>query len=229
MPVILRVLGLNLLAQLGYRLPSRTARTLTSLVLIAANLLPILGVANGSLGVGDVFVMYWIENVAVWLVTIVKISTAEGGATEAQLDDRARMATRYGSAGFFALHYGIFTLVHGIFAFVLAFASGGFKGSALFWTVSMIALVVSHVISLGINWFGRGERRWVSPGRAMFLPYPRMLVLHGSVIVGFMLLGGWDGGPSDSIAPVVFLCGLKTVVDLAFHVVEHWIRRPDTP
>jgi hypothetical protein len=204
--LILRVLGLNLLAHVGARITNPVARTLTSLILIGTNVLPIVGVLQGQLGLADVFVLYWLENVVVWLVTIIRLSTVHGG-------DRSQ-------ASFFAIHYGIFTLVHGVFAGVLAVVSGGFRGGILYWIVVPLAMLASHLISLGVNWFGREEYRVASAGRVMAFPYPRMLAMHGSVIAGFLFV---LDSPSErsSVISVAILCGLKMALDLGFHVYEH--------
>ena len=222
MNVLLRVLGLNLLAHVGSRLPSRVARTITSIVLIAANLLPLWAVLNGSAGVGDVFVVYWFENVVVWFTSTVKILTARGGtAGNVQLAGNAPIA------GFFAFHFGLFTLVHGFFSFIIAALSGGFTGSPRTWLLLLVAILASHLVSLGLNWFGQGEREFVSARRAMVVPYPRMLVLHLSVIGGFFLLLGPGrlDGTNDDVAPVALLCSLKTLVDVFFHVRERLANR----
>lgn len=222
MNVLLRVLGLNLLAHVGSRLPSGAARTTTSIVLIAANLLPLWAVLNGAAGVGDVFVVYWFENVVVWFTSTVKILTARGG-TAGIAEPRSNVPI----AGFFALHFGLFTIVHGVFSFIIAALSGGFTGGPRTWLLLLAAILVSHLVSLGLNWFGQGEREVVSARRAMTVPYPRMVVLHLSVIGGFFLLLGPGrlDGTGNAVAPVALLCGLKTLVDVLFHVRERLANR----
>lgn len=233
MPLLLRLMGLGAVVRAGSSLPPGVPRVVSSALLVVANLVPVWGVLQGDLGVGDVFVLYWVENVAVWLVTIVKIATAQ------QPEDPTRFTMTMNGrrvppdprvmAGFFAFHYGLFTVVHGVFAFVLASATGGFTGSAGFWVVSVLVLVMSHVLSLALHWFGRAERAHARASRTMLLPYPRMVVLHLSVIGAFFLLGGPGGRPAESIGPVVLLCGLKTLVDLGFHLREHRTAPPRDP
>jgi hypothetical protein len=217
--VLLRVLGLNLLAHVGSRLPSTTARTTTSIVLIAANLLPLWAVLTGAAGVGDVFVIYWFENVVVWFTTMIKIVTARGGTAD--------LTGNVLTAGFFAFHFGMFTLVHGLFSFILANLTGGLTGEPRTWMLLMAAILASHVVSLGLNWFGQGERNVVTARRAMAMPYPRMIVLHLAVIGGFFLLLGLGrpDGSYDVVGPVALLCGLKTVLDVFFHLRERWANR----
>lgn len=233
MPLLLRLLGLGSVARAGSELPPGLPRVVSSVLLVVANLVPVWGVLHGDLGVGDVFVLYWIENVAVWLVTIVKIATAQAPEDPTKvtmtMNGRRVAPDPRVMAGFFAFHYGLFTLVHGVFAFVLAFTTGGFTGSAGFWVLSVLVLVWSHALSLALHWFGRDERARATPSRTMLLPYPRMVVLHLSVIGAFFLLGGPDGRPAEAIGPVVLLCGLKTLVDLGFHLREHRSTPPVDP
>lgn len=218
MNTVLRFLGIQLAARLAARLPGRLARLVTAVLLVVVNLLPVWAVVTERAGMGDVFLVYWLENVVVWACGIIRVATAEG--TGLPVGPR----TAGGSmplAGFFALHYGIFTLVHGVFAIVMAALVGLVGGlGQVFLLAALIA--GSHLFSLGVNWFGRDERVVVSPGAAMFAPYPRMVVLHVGIILGFMLIGGPDATSHGAqVTAVAWLCGLKTLADLLFHLVEH--------
>lgn len=183
----------------------------------------------GHLSVGDVFLVYWVENVAVWAITIVKVATARGvgapGSATMTLNGRPVDPAAPGPlAFFFALHYGIFTVVHGVFAFVMAFLAGGDLHPAS-WLLAGLALGLSHLGSLWINWYGEGERWRVPATSAMWQPYPRMLVLHVAILVGFALVlrtvgTGDTASGLEQVAPVLVLLGLKTVVDLGLHLRE---------
>ncbi|WP_210440108.1 DUF6498-containing protein [Nocardioides xinjiangensis] len=212
------------------------APLLSSLSLVAGNLSPLWAVRAGHMSVGDVFVTYWIENLAYWVITIVKVRTARGPGAASRVrmtvNGKPVDASRPGAlASFFAFHYGIFTLVHGVFAFALAFLAGGELHPAT-WVLAGLALALSHLGSLWLNWFDGGERWRVSPATAMWQPYPRMLVLHVAIIVGFGLtlrsVGSADA-PSglEELAPVLLLLGSKTVVDLGLHLWER--RRAGSP
>lgn len=213
--LLLRVLGVQALARVGAQLSGPTARATTVISLIIANLLPILAVIQGAAGVGDVFALYWLENVVVGAATVVKILSARGSAatgpriTSTSIDVTSNRAL----AGFFCLHYGIFTFVHGVFTIVIVVISGGLEAGVWYWLVTVLALVGSSLISLGMEWFGHDQRSRVSPPGAMFAPYPRMLVLHVAVIAAFFFIVRPDD--SASVLPVVILCGLKTLVDVA--------------
>ena len=207
------------------------APLLTSAWLVVGNLLPVWAVWAGHMSVGDVFVVYWIENLSYWAITIVKVRTARGtpgrAAASMRLNGRpVDPANTAPLAFFFAVHYGIFTLVHGAFAFSMAVIAGGGL-HPLTWLLTGLALVLGHLGSLWINWYGEGERFRVSAVGAMWQPYPRMLVLHVGILAGFGLVTrsiGSADSPSglEQLAPVLLLLGLKTVVDLALHL---WERR----
>jgi len=223
--VLLRILGFNLLAHVGSRLPSRAARTTTSIILIAANLLPLGAVLSGAAGLGDVFVIYWFENVVVWFTTTIKILTARGPNEPTERNAQLFGNAMFGNllvAAFFTFHFGLFTFVHGVFSFTLARSTGGFSGDSRTWLILLVAITVSHLISLGLNWFGQGERDRASVRRAMMMPYPRMVVLHLSVLCAFFLLLGLPDVAADAVVPVALLCGLKTGLDAWFHLRERF-------
>ncbi|HET6560307.1 MAG TPA: DUF6498-containing protein [Marmoricola sp.] len=214
----------------GTTKPAR-AVSLSMLVLVVMNLLPIVGVLKGDLTLGDVFVVYWLENVIVGALTVVRILTA---------GEAPAGPSRWFLAPFFCVHYGIFTAVHGVFTGVLVAMVGGtdeLSPAAVLGGAAALAL--SHLVSLGWNWFRQDERSAVTPSQAMTAPYPRMVVLHVAVIASFFLLFALLGaGPGDpfegtsslagSVGPVVILCALKTVLDASLHAREHHAgRRPE--
>jgi hypothetical protein len=221
---LLRILGIELLARAGRRLPGRVAPLFTALLLVAVNLLPLWAVLWGSAGMGDVFLIYWCENVVVWALGIVRIATAAG--TGGPVVRTRSSSGPMSNAAFFALHYGIFTLVHGIFTMFMVVLVG-LVGSLLDVLLIVLAILVSHVVSLGMNWFGRQERLVVSPGTAMVAPYPRMIALHIAIIGGFFFVAGGPGAADDGgqVRAVALLCGLKALIDLGFHLYEHRPRR----
>lgn len=216
MQVLLRILGLQLLAELGARLPAAYARAVSVTLLVVANVVPVVGVWAGWMQLGDVFVVYWLENVIVGLCTVIRIATAEGPETSQQ-----GRTSRGFLAVFFCFHYGIFTIVHGVFTLVMVGFSGGFE-SARSWLWAGLALLISHVVTLALYWFGQGERRFVAPSRAMFAPYPRMLVLHVAIIASFMLVvrSQVENHQAQPLLPVLMLIGLKLAVDVGLHLAE---------
>jgi hypothetical protein len=86
---------------------------------------------------------------------------------------------------------------------------------------AVIGLVVSHGASFAFNFIGRREYLRVSPSIQMFEPYPRMVVLHVTIILGgFVILR--LGQPVLLLALMVVF---KTVLDLGLHLRQHWRRQ----
>ena len=97
-------------------------------------------------------------------------------------------------------HYGLFWLVHG--AFVILLITGHFairfRGSwptrsstpctSLGLALAALALLLSHGASLLLNYVGRGEYLRAAPGGQMFAPYPRVFVLHITILLGGVLV-----------------------------------------
>lgn len=178
------------------------------LVILFANALPLLGVVFAQWSVFVILALYWIENVAVGFVSFLKMLTCQGG-------DRG--LAKFALAGFFAIHYGIFTLVHGIFVLAL----GGFSGKSFYgpadgpanwWLFGLAAACIgaTHILSYAYDFMLHGEGREKSPDQIMWQPYPRMVVLHVSIILGaFATLALGAAWPVIAI-----LVLLKTALDL---------------
>jgi hypothetical protein len=190
-------------------------------LLVAANLVPLAGVLFFRWDVRTILVMYWLENGIVGMLNVVRILSAQ----EPDRSGQASTAAKAGLAAFFTVHYGIFWVVHGVFVMVLTNRGGllgGFQTPLDVVTadpqilLGALALLVSHLASLLLNFFGRGEYRRVSPASQMFLPYARVFVLHLTIVLGgFVVIG--LGQPAALVALLVLF---KTVFDLGLHLLE---------
>lgn len=238
------------------RLARATSTMSSAIVLVAFNLIPLVGVLFWGWNVATLLVLYWVENGIVGILNVPKILLARGPAdpSEGELRINGRVSTsNAGAAIFFLIHYGIFWVVHGIFVFSLpafaSFASGGFgDGSiqqlipdgaggyvlgsldttssanvrwpdmtAVAW--GALGLAISHGSSFVVNYLGRREYLRVSPGRQMFAPYGRLVILHLAILLGaFVSLV--IGSP---VGALVVLVILKMIVDLTLHLREHGV------
>ena len=122
--------------QRGFELYRHTADSRSALVLVAANLLPLVGVVFFGWSLWTILTVYWLENGIVGLWNIPKILLAEGtflpdrtGVGYSAWATRPMPAMgRVALAVFFTFHYGLFWLVHGVFVLVLP----TFFGTGLF-------------------------------------------------------------------------------------------------
>ncbi len=178
---------------------------------------------------GNVFVLFWIENVILGAVTAVKIGTAQG-----RNDKGTDGSPRWARTAFFVVHYGIFAAVHGAFALFIAF-SVGFAPTLEALGLPALLIALRYVVDLATVWFRGGRRATVTPDQAFASPYPRLIVLHIATLLGFaaalsssrsaLLVPGL--GPlldwlvshglyvTNGVLVVTLLMLLKTVADVA--------------
>ena len=222
----------------------RTGSTMLSAVLlVAVNLVPLIGVAFWGWSLMLILVLYWIESGIIGAFNVLKMAAAQGteigipGSRIAiRINGVAGGLARGATIGFFILHYGIFWVVHGIFVFLLpvfagmgsvvngSFAPADFGPLPLDGLIlSALALAVSHGVSYYTKYLGRGEYLRVSPQQQMMSVYGRVIVLHITILGGAFMVA-WFGTP---IAALALLVGLKIVTDLFFHLREH--RRAGSP
>lgn len=211
---------------------------LSAAVLVAVNVIPLIGVAFWGWSLMLILVLYWLESGVVGVLNVFKIARAEGGLglPPATVDGNrvtirlSGMTNALGKGaliGFFIMHYGIFWAVHGVFVFLLPLFAGISATGATPMDfgplpldgllLSFVLLTASHVVSFVTNYLGRGEYRRVTPQGQMMSVYGRVAVLHVTIIAGAFVVGVF-GTP---FAALVLLVGLKTVIDLFLHVREH--------
>ena len=203
---------------------------------VALNGVTLLGVLVWHWPPGNVYLLFWVENAVLGVMTIPRVATARGTDAGQPARINGQPASAAALTVFFVFHYGLFCLVHLVFTAIVAYRVGW---SAGFWFLGLPALLilVRYTVETVWTWFGPGgQRDHVSPGQAMFSPYPRIVVLHLAVLVSFALsfpgragwlsTGGWprvladltDRLPeslrSPGVLAVLVLLGIKTVVDV---------------
>lgn len=199
----------------------RSTRILTSALLVVANLVPLAMLRWGGWAPGDILIAYWLENVVVGVFGVVRIMTARAPY---------QGIPRGFLAGFFVVHFGVFTLVHGVFTVLIA-AAIGLSSSVQSWIYVALGLLVSHAVSLVLGWFGGGERNRMTAVEAIRQPYERVVILHVVVLGSAFLLawtfksslgtGGLDSSIHYRVLPVLLLVAIKTAVDLVSHLRAH--------
>lgn len=208
---------------------------LSSYALIAANLIPLIGVLFYDWDALLVLALFWVENVTIGLFTIVKIMMASG----VQKDKSGIFVTL-----FFIFHYGLFCSVHGQFLTELIgypevshtdyFAEVSFSllalladGAAVLYSFienlapaiwyGIGALVLSRLVSFIENFILRGEIFTSRVGKLMTEPYGQIIVLHAGIIFGAIILEKFNS-PVWLLAVIVVL---KIIVDFEQHRRRH--------
>lgn len=132
-------------------------------------------------------------------------------------------------AGFFTVHFGLFMFVHGVFLFGFVL-QGMHLGKATvdpmspalwlhyLWSVKwgILSLFVGHAVSFFMNYLGAGEYRNARPDQCMQQPYPRVIVMHLTI-----LLGAFVSTVMPAAGPVlVIFVAAKILADVHAHLKE---------
>lgn len=198
-------------------------------LLVVANLVPLAGVLFLDWDIAALVVLYWSENLVLGLYTLLKMFTVNPlGAVPMGL--------------FFAIHYGGFCAVHGLFILTLliddqAKVFGGdswplflvflqllldvirqvLAHAPPYWLWAFLALMVSHGGSFVLNFLLAGERDRATLGALMGAPYGRIAVLHVAIIAGgFAVLA-----LGEPLGLLLVLIALKLGLDISLHLREH--------
>lgn len=189
--------------------------------LVAANLVPLFGVVVWRWEVFPLLLLFWLENVLVGLFNVLKLLMAAPA-------EPMPWAGKLFLIPFFTVHYGMFTLVHGVF--VMGLFGGAFRAGApppdigmiwravgehkLQWAVAGLAL--SHGVSFACNYIGRGEYRRATLSGLMAQPYGRVVVLHLALLLGGFVLMALR----SPLGGLVLLVLLKIALDVRAHLRE---------
>lgn len=190
----------------------------SAIVLLAANLVPLVGVVAFHWTVFAVLLLYWFENVVIGAFNVLKMAFADPKSL-------ASDALKLFLIPFFIVHYGIFAFVHGmiilsLFGHATRFSPGpaafaaALRNAGVGWGV--VAIVVSHGFSFFHNYWMSGEYRNASPQLLMAQPYARVVVLHVAILIG----GFGAVALGSPVVALVVLVALKTAIDLKAHLVE---------
>lgn len=211
-------------------------------LLIAANLIPVVGVLFWGWSAFEIVALYWFENVVIGAVNILKLATACGeGRRHPNLAKHIQITPTPGillhgaklfMIPFFTFHYGMFCFVHGMFVFILLGGKGGDipGGNPVAGMTEMIgsifssgggwfvlAIIASHLLSFGYHFIGKGEFRHASTSQVMAAPYGRIVVLHLAIIFGAFVTAAL-GSP---VFMLLLLIAGKIILDAKLHLRSH--------
>jgi hypothetical protein len=189
----------------------------STLVLVAANLVPLAGVLFLDWRLGDVMVLYWAESAIVGVFNVFKMAVID------------RVAV-WVAGPFFLAHFSAFMAIHFLFIYMLFVRGLDVQGTGMplsevadmfvqLWP-ALLALVVSHGFSFFVNFLGHREYAGRRLKDQMAEPYTRIIIMHVTLI-----LGGFIVMALKAALPVlVLLIGLKIAADAKAHVKQHAAR-----
>lgn len=199
------------------KVPLDRSKTWPLAVVVGLNLIPIIGVLFWGWSAFALIVLYWLENL------VIGVRTLGSMFANAAVTGGANWLGALFMGAFFTVHYGLFCFGHGIF--VMALFGGSFYGDsiidlggavgALFATQTNLAIGFAAIVAWQVVQFVRflmsGEVRSTNAGELMGAPYPRIIVLHLTIIFGgfvLMLL-------NQPVAGIVVLALIKLAYDVA--------------
>ncbi|HOI42511.1 MAG TPA: DUF6498-containing protein [Elusimicrobiales bacterium] len=211
--------------------------------IIAANLLPLGFVLTGDWGLREILPLYWVESAIIGFFTILKMLLAGGPIAKARAGKFIRQEDLPGGvfsalaigakifmAGFFTFHFGMFMFVHGVFLFGFVLQGAQFGPAkvdpmnpalwvdylgAVKWGIA--ALFGGHAVSFFLNYVAGGEFRHASASECMASPYPRIIVMHLTILLGAFASIALPGAGTIMVIFVV----AKIFADVAAHKKEH--------
>jgi Family of unknown function (DUF6498) len=160
----------------------------------------------------DLMFVYWLQSVTIGASYCARMLALDKFSTEGfKINNHAvapTAATKRQTAGFFAIHYGMFHAVY--LLFIGSAAPAGTFADLQLWGCGL-AFALNHVYSYRYN--READRRGTpNIGTLMFTPYLRILPMHLTIVFGLMATGGFG---------LVFFGTLKTAADVAMHAIEH--------
>jgi len=213
----------------------------SSIFLIFANLIPLLGVVLYDWNVLEILLLYWTESVVIGLINVLRMASCQtdnilaglGAYTtgkkipaefQHQMSPGALRAVKFFIIPFFVLHYGGFCYGH-LMAVTGFFSTAGLQGGASaslaqvwqldFW-IAVAAIGASHLFSFFNNYLGNGEYKHTSLFLLMQRPYGRIVAMHIAIVfgAGFVM---WLGSP---LPILMILIVAKMAMDFKLHQKE---------
>jgi hypothetical protein len=220
---------------------TRPKLTASLVSLVAANLVPLVGVVLFGWDAAMIVLLYWTENLVIGFYHVLRIAVV-------RVEHRRLHLGKLIAIPFFCVHFGGFCAVHGFLLLALFKLGGGTEPflSGAAWPgflvfvqllVSVIAqlwesrpagmewpvlsLFASHGVSFIQNYLLGREYTSLSMENLMIRPYKRIAILHVAIIAGgmpVMVLG----------SPVPLLCILvllKICLDIHLHMKSHRVQK----
>ena len=206
------------------------------LALLAANVIPLVGVLFLKWSAFYIVLLYWAENLAVGFYNVLKMAFVK-------VKHPAEHLGKLFMIPFFIIHYGGFTAIHGFFVLAIfkqvdsepinpqhAWPCVFIFVQLLYNVVKHIMLIIPPAVRLGVlslfashgvsfvyNYILKGEYTRTNVRNLMGQPYSRVIVMHITILGGGFLAIAL-GSPE---ALLLILVLLKTAIDVKFHLREH--------
>jgi len=187
--------------------------------LLVANFIPILGVLFFSWETFPILLVFWTENLIVFVFTVVKIVSLPAKKPSEVLQ-------KFAHVPYLCLSFGIFTVLHGLAIFgIYSFyyqvdfpdigtMTGLFVRYQLVW--ASVAFFISHGISYVTNYLKKREYNKMTFDHLVYEPFLRLFAMQFIVLLGGFIIVGF--GSIFSLVPLVLF---KIYLDIIAHQKYH--------
>ena len=201
--------------------PPRDRAVASTIALVLANLVPLIGVLALGWKVFPLIFLYWLENVVIGGFNVLKMLLADP-------DRPNEWLAKLGMIPVFCLQFGIYTLMLGAVVFIVfgdgavtapftspmptpALVLATVRATGTGWT--FIALMLSHGVSFVMDYLMGGEYRHAELRQLLSQPYERVVILQLAVMVGAYVVAELH----SAIPALMVLVGCKISADLHAH------------
>lgn len=180
--------------------------------LLLANLFTIFATLYGGWELSSILFIYWAQSVIIGFFNVKRMGSLDNFSTQNILVNgkpvKNTAIAKHFIIGFFIMHYGMFHFVYFIFLIVFSAMRGLDIGGVFLATAIFLA---NHYYSHKKNLEEDKQQQRHIIG-LMFHPYVRIIPMHLTIILGFILSG---------TTGLILFMGLKTIADLISHMIEH--------
>ena len=188
--------------------------------LLFTNLAIIVWAVLEQWNVSDLLWIYWGQSVIIGWFNVHRIVDLERFSTDGLRINHKPVPvtceTQRCTAVFFAMHYGMFHLVYGVFLLTTFRIQPGIPLSGIL--LCILAFYINHRFSYHDN-LKREIDGVPNIGTLMFFPYARILPMQLMVLLGSYIAGNHSN-------ELVFFLLLKAATDVAMHFIEHTLTWP---
>ncbi len=188
------------------------------LLLIALNVIPLIGVLYWQWDIFTVILLFWLENAVIGVFNCTKILACRGSKNNK--GKAIKWYSNLGLAIFFLVHYGFFTSAHGMI--VLKIFEQDFTGEpwdvwnwVYQWFQNTEGVLWLAVIAMIAYWlfdfiqFWLKERKDKEAGKQMMEPYSRIVIAHLVLLFGAIIVMKFG----FELAIVILLVLIKTFIN----------------
>ncbi len=194
----------------------------SGIALIISNIITIFLAVKEGWSLGTIMLIYWAQSVIIGIFVFIKILSLKKFSTENFRINHQPVeptkGTKYFTAFFFLIHYGLFHLAYLIFLFSKNPITQGsivsLSSPIIVVLISIAIFFADHLFSFIYN-FKEDSNKEKNIGTVMFFPYARIIPMHLTIVFGFFLVQSTGG--------IIFFLILKTIADVIMHAVEHRI------